>query len=89
MTTKPMCPCDPCLGKDIILGISTKNTASSHRLVLPTLCEGCETLRKHAPSTMPKLISTAGVTVPDKNNIVMSTVRWAYALLVYSIGRMG
>lgn len=38
---------------------------------------------------MPKLISTAGVTVLDKNNIVMSAVGWAYALLVYSIGRMG
>lgn len=89
VTTKPMYPCDACLDEDITLGIPTKNTASSHRLALPTLREGCEPLRKHAPSTTAKLISTAGVTVPDKNNVVMSAVGWAYALLVFSIGRTG
>jgi len=42
MATKPMRLCDPGLDKDIILGISTKNTISSHRLALPMLCEDCE-----------------------------------------------
>lgn len=88
MATRLMCPCHLCLDKDITLGISTKNTASSHRLALPTLCEGCEPLRKHAHTTMPKLISPAGVMVPGKNDHMMSAMGWAHALVIYSTSRL-
>lgn len=42
IATKPFSPHDPCLNKDITLGISTENIPGSHKLVRRNLCEACE-----------------------------------------------